>query len=234
MTNSTLHHVAIVMDGNGRWAKKRLLPRAAGHKAGQKTVEKMIKAAIERDIRVLTLFAFSSENWQRPAAEVHTLMDMFMKGLAEHTPALHDKQVRLRLIGDRQRLDPALQQKIFEAESLTANNQRLQLVLAINYGGQLDITQAAQALAAQVHSGQLAVADITIERFNHQLYSGDLPPPDLFIRTSGELRLSNFLLWQLAYSELYFTETLWPDFSEKDLDLAIQTFSERKRRFGKV
>lgn len=233
MTNSA-YHVAIVMDGNGRWAKKRLLPRAAGHKAGQKTVEKMIKAAIERDIRVLTLFAFSSENWQRPAEEVHTLMNMFMKGLTEHTPTLHDKGVRLRLIGDRQRLDLALQQKILESENLTANNQRLQLVLAINYGGQLDITQAAQTLAAQVKQGQLAIEDITAERFNLQLYSGDLPAPDLFIRTSGELRLSNFLLWQLAYSELYFTETLWPDFSEKDLDKALKTFAERKRRFGKV
>lgn len=227
-------HIAIVMDGNGRWAKKRFLPRTAGHHAGRKTVEKMIKAALERQIKVLTLFAFSSENWHRPNEEVSTLMNMFMQGLTDHSEALHQQQVRLRFIGHIQALEPALQKKIHEAERLTAANDRLQLVLAINYGGQLDIVQAAQQLAEQVRQQQLKTEDITPESFTAALYTGDLPPPDLFIRTSGELRLSNFLLWQLAYSELYFTDTLWPDFDEKALDLAIEAFSKRQRRFGKL
>jgi len=225
-------HVAIVMDGNGRWAKKRFLPRAAGHQAGRKAVEKIIKAAIERNIAILTLFAFSSENWQRPKDEVDTLMAMFMKGLTESVPALHEQHIRIRFIGHIEGLSPALQEKIKATEALTKDNTRLQLVLAMNYGGQMDILHATQRLAQQVLSQEIGLQDITLERVNASLSTTDLAPPDLFIRTSGELRLSNFLLWQLAYSELYFTDTLWPDFDAKALDLALAAFSTRKRRYG--
>lgn len=225
-------HVAIVMDGNGRWAKKRFLPRTAGHQAGRKAVEKIIKAALERGIAILTLFAFSSENWQRPKDEVDTLMTMFMKGLTENVPALHEKQIRIRFIGHIEGLSPALQEKIQATEALTQHNTRLQLVLAMNYGGQMDILHATQRLVQQALAQEIDGQDITLERFNAALSTTDLAPPDLFIRTSGELRLSNFLLWQLAYSELYFTDTLWPDFDAAALDLALSAFSTRKRRFG--
>jgi undecaprenyl diphosphate synthase len=231
-TQAFPHHIAIVMDGNGRWAKKRFLPRSAGHQAGRKAVERIINAALEKNIAILTLFAFSSENWLRPADEVNSLMTMFMKGLTENTQALHEQQVRIRFIGQIDGLDVKLQEKMVATEALTKNNSRLQLVLAINYCGQLDIVQATKTLSLQVLNKELDVNDISIERFNATLYSTDLAPPDLFIRTSGELRLSNFLLWQLAYSELYFTETLWPDFDEKALDLALTAFAARKRRYG--
>ena len=227
-------HIAIVMDGNGRWAKKRFLPRTAGHQAGRKAVENIIKAALERHIPILTLFAFSSENWTRPACEVNALMTMFMKGLTDSVSALHQKNIRIRFIGDIQGLNPALQQEIARTEALTRDNNQLQLVLAINYGGQLDIVHAAKQLAQQVVNQQLTVDAINAELLQNALYSNDLPPPDLFIRTSGELRLSNFLLWQLAYSELYFTNTLWPDFDSKALDLALTDFAQRKRRYGAV
>ena len=227
-------HIAIVMDGNGRWAKKRFLPRSAGHQAGRKAVERIIKAALARNIQVLTLFAFSSENWSRPASEVNTLMTMFMKGLIESVPALHEKNIRIRFIGDIQGLSVALQEKIAETEALTLHNGHLQLVLAINYGGQNDILQATKQLCSLVQQQTISLNDITVDRFNALLYTTDLCPPDLFIRTSGELRISNFLMWQLAYSELYFTETLWPDFDEQALDLALEAFAQRKRRFGAV
>ncbi len=227
-------HVAIVMDGNGRWAKKRFLPRAMGHRAGRETVRRIVVAATEQGVKVLTLFAFSSENWGRPFEEVEQLMEMFLNGLKTEVPKMHEKGVRIRFIGNIAQLNTALQQGIQEAEALTKNNTLLQLVIAVNYGGQWDVVQAAQQLAQQVKDNQLTVADIQPEKLTTTLSTKDLPPVDLFIRTSGEIRISNFLLWQLAYSELYFTEVLWPDFSSEHFAEALAEFAKRKRRFGKV
>jgi undecaprenyl diphosphate synthase len=225
-------HVAIIMDGNGRWAKSRYLPRPAGHKAGVTSVRKTVEKCIERGIEVLTLFAFSSENWRRPAQEVSLLMELFMASLERETQKLHRNGVRLRIIGDREAFAPVLREKIAEAEAMTAANTRLQLVIAANYGGRWDITQAARKLAEQVQSGRLAPAAITPEVLESEMVLADLPEPDLFIRTGGEQRISNFLLWQLAYTELYFTPLLWPDFDEKAFEEALDSFASRQRRFG--
>lgn len=225
-------HVAIIMDGNGRWAKSRYLPRPAGHKAGVTSVRKTVEKCIERGIEVLTLFAFSSENWRRPAQEVSLLMELFMASLERETQKLHRNGVRLRVIGDREAFAPVLREKIAEAEAMTAANTRLQLVIAANYGGRWDITQAVSKLAEQVQSGLLAPAAITPEVLESEMVLADLPEPDLFIRTGGEQRISNFLLWQLAYTELYFTPLLWPDFDEKAFEEALDSFASRQRRFG--
>lgn len=232
--NNIPTHVAIVMDGNGRWAKKRLLPRAMGHRSGYESVRTAIKTAVAEKIKALSLFAFSSENWQRPPEEVQQLMKLFMKGLTTEVEELHQQGVRMRFLGDRNALDPDLQAQMTAAENLTANNTLLQLVIAINYGGQWDILQAAQMLARRVLEGTLSPEQMTPELFTEKLDTTDLPPVDLFIRTSGELRISNFFLWQLAYSELYFTDVLWPDFGEAQFKEALAEFSKRKRRFGKV
>jgi undecaprenyl diphosphate synthase len=227
-------HVAIIMDGNGRWAKQRHLPRYAGHKVGVDSVRRVVRRCAEYGIEVLTLFAFSSENWQRPPKEVSVLMDLFHTALSREVGKLHKNNVRLRIIGAREALSAKLQAQIARAEQRTAANTGLVLVIAANYGGQWDITQAVRTLAAQVAQGELAAADINEARVRQALCLADLPPPDLFIRTGGEQRISNFLLWQLAYTELYFTPVLWPDFDDAAFDLALQDYSKRQRRFGRT
>jgi undecaprenyl diphosphate synthase len=225
-------HIAIVMDGNGRWAKKRILPRTAGHQAGVKAVQKVLKRCGDRGVEVLTLFAFSSENWRRPEQEVNVLMGLFVSTLEEQTQALHENGIRLRFIGDKCELSERLQREIANAEEKTKNNSRLTLVIAANYGGRWDMLQAVKKIARQVEEGSMTPDSISLESINSRLSFPDLPEPDLFIRTGGEYRISNFLLWQLAYTELYFTETLWPDFNEKSLDRAIEAYAGRQRRFG--
>lgn len=226
-------HIAIIMDGNGRWAKKRFMPRVAGHRAGVDAARKAVSACAKRGIEVLTLFAFSSENWRRPAQEVGFLMDLFLTGLDKEVGMLHKNGVQLRFIGDRARFSEKLQVKITEVEALTSKNTGMVLLIAADYGGQWDICQAVKKVALEVEAGSLSSAAITPEDIARHLSFSDLPDPDLFIRTSGEIRISNFMLWQLAYSELYFTETLWPDFDEKELDAALLQFAGRERRFGK-
>lgn len=225
-------HIAIVMDGNGRWAKKRLLPTAAGHKAGVEAVRTVLKACEKQGVKALTLFAFSSENWKRPELEVKALMSLFSSYLDNEVDSLHARNVRLRFIGRRDRFHPALLEKIEAAEEKTRSNNTFHLTLAVDYGGQWDIAQAARLLAMQVENGLLKACDIDEQKIAESLCLADLPAPDLFIRTSGECRISNFLLWQLAYAELYFTDVLWPDFSRRDLEQAIASFQQRDRRFG--
>ncbi|MCD6039099.1 MAG: ispU [Gammaproteobacteria bacterium] len=225
-------HIAIVMDGNGRWAKKRHLPRLAGHKAGVEAAQRAVKHCVEKKIEVLTLFAFSSENWRRPSEEVSYLMQLFITALQNEANKLHEQNIQLRVIGDRTRFDEKLCQQIVAVENLTANNTGLKLLLATNYGGQWDMMQAVQHIGRKIESGVLSSHEITIELIQENLSFSDLPDPDLFIRTSGEQRISNFILWQLAYTELYFTEVLWPDFNANELDKAFVFFTERERRFG--
>ncbi len=227
-------HVAIIMDGNGRWAKKRFLPRIAGHRAGVEAVRNMVQACGQRGIEVLTLFAFSSENWRRPPSEVGLLMDLFMTALERETKRLHENNVRLKVIGERSAFSVKLQEKIIAAEQRTAGNTGLTLVVAANYGGRWDIAQAARAVAHKVETGQLHASQVTEEILEQHLALHGLPDPDLFIRTGGEERISNFLLWQLAYTEFYFTETLWPDFDGRIFEDALASFSKRQRRFGRT
>lgn len=225
-------HIAIIMDGNGRWAKQRFLPRVAGHRSGVETVREIIKCCVKRDIKVLTLFAFSSENWRRPTQEVGYLMELFFSALEREVKTLHENKVRMRFIGDRSRFSERLCKKIDEVETLTLANTGLTLIIAADYGGQWDICQAVKKLTQAVEAGTLRSDDISPEKIASQLSFADLPDPDLFIRTSGELRISNFMLWQLAYSELYFTDTLWPDFNESEFDKALTQYAHRERRFG--
>ncbi|NJO15426.1 MAG: isoprenyl transferase [Thioploca sp.] len=227
-------HIAIIMDGNGRWAKQRLLPRYAGHKVGIETVRRVIRLCAEHHIEVLTLFAFSSENWRRPQQEVSFLMDLFITALQQEVNNLHKNQVRLRIIGAREAFPQKLQTLITEAEALTATNSGLTLIIAANYGGHWDIIQATKNLAEQVKAGQLQLQEINETLFRTQLCLADLPEPDLFIRTGGEQRISNFLLWQLAYTEMYFTDTLWPDFNKDHFIQALKSFAQRQRRFGRT
>ena len=227
-------HIAIIMDGSGRWAESRMLPRVAGHPRGVDAARSTVQYCIDLNIPVLTLFAFSSENWRRPAAEVSLLMTLLQKLLIEEAHQLHSNNVRLRVIGDMARLAPALQTAIKEAQDLTAHNTGLRLNIALNYGGRWDIVQATRAICSDVNNGVVKAADINDELFGKYLTLGDLPDPDLLIRTSGEQRVSNFLLWQLAYTEIYFTSTLWPDFNNSDLDQALEFFAQRHRRFGLV
>lgn len=236
MTNKTFvpQHIAIVMDGNGRWAKKHLLPRSMGHRAGADTTQRIVTAAAKAGVKALTLFAFSSENWQRPTEEVNDLMTLFLTRLEKKLDELNQQGIRLRFIGAIEALNADLQKRFVEAEQLTKNNSLLNLVVAVNYGGQWDIVQACKKVYAALDANQLTLAELTPEQFSQQLSTEDLPPPDLFIRTSGELRISNFLLWQLAYTELYFTDVLWPDFDEEQLQLALDSYALRKRRFGKT
>ncbi|MDR2187266.1 MAG: di-trans,poly-cis-decaprenylcistransferase [Azonexus sp.] len=224
-------HVAVIMDGNGRWAKKRLLPRAAGHVKGVDMVREMVRACIERDIGYLTLFAFSSENWRRPADEVSLLMQLFVKALEQEVEKLRKNGVRLRVIGDLSRFDPRLQDLIRRAAETTAANDRLALTIAANYGGRWDIMQALNRLAEAMPEGGGTWREADLEPFLAMSFA---PEPDLFIRTGGEERISNFLLWQLAYTELYFTATLWPDFTAAEFDRAILSFQQRERRFGRT
>lgn len=220
------------MDGNGRWAVRRGLPRIAGHQAGVNAVRKTVEYSIRRGIGALTLFAFSSENWRRPSTEVGFLMDLIAMTLDREIDKLHNSGARLRVIGDRSALRPELQRRIDKAESLTQANRRLDLTIALNYGGRWEIVEAARRLAQQVAERQLDVQDITADTFAAQLCLPELPEPDVFIRTGGEQRISNFLLWQLAYAELFFTPVLWPDFDETALDLILDEFARRERRFG--
>ncbi len=223
-------HVAIIMDGNGRWARQRLLPRVAGHKRGVESVRATVRACIERGIEHLTLFAFSSENWRRPAAEVDTLMELFVLALEREVDKLHQNGVRLRIVGDLQSFGPRLNKLIAQGEALTRDNSRLTLNVAANYGGRWDILQAVNRLLHERAAGE----PVTEADLASRLCLADTPEPDLFIRTGGEQRISNFLLWQLAYTELYFTDTLWPDFDAAALDAAIESYRKRERRFGRT
>ncbi|WP_246237785.1 polyprenyl diphosphate synthase [Caldichromatium japonicum] len=220
------------MDGNGRWARQRGLPRTVGHREGVKSVRAVVEESIRRRVEILTLFAFSSENWRRPPSEVNVLMELFMSALRSETRRLHEHQVQLRVIGERSALPDKLQRRIAEAEDLTAGNTRLHLQIAANYGGRWDITQAVRRVAAEVHAGRLDPSAIDERLFAHHLSFPDLPEPDLFIRTGGEQRLSNFVLWQAAYAELYFTEILWPDFDAAAYGQALDDYARRQRRFG--
>ena len=231
---TTPKHIAIIMDGNGRWAKKRLQPRFMGHRAGVKSVEKIVKHCVNRNIEVLSLFAFSSENWRRPTKEVSLLMDLFGVALKQQTKRLNDNNVRLCIIGDISKFSTGLQKQIQDAQQVTANNTGLTINIAANYGGKWDINQSVQQLAQQVKDGTLQPEDITERHISQYLTTTDIPDPDLFIRTGGEQRVSNFMLWQMAYTEFYFTDVLWPDFNEQTLDQAIASFSQRERRFGKT
>ena len=227
-------HVAIVMDGNGRWAIQRKLPRVAGHRAGAKTVKSIVEYAAQLKIEVLTLFAFSLENLARPAAEVKFLMSLFLQSLEDNTNELHRNNIRLRIIGEHQQFDKKLLQKIQKAETLTAKNTGLTLVIAINYSGRWDIVRASQQIAAAVESQQLSASMITQELFQRYLCLSDLPAPDLLIRTSGEQRISNFMLWQFAYTELFFSSVYWPDFNEAAFNEALEFYQTRERRFGLI
>jgi undecaprenyl diphosphate synthase len=224
-------HIAIIMDGNGRWAKQRFLPRVAGHQRGVETVREMVKSCRQLGVQYLTLFAFSSENWRRPADEVSFLMQLFVKMLEREVSNLHKNNVRLIIIGDRTRFDEQLQKYITEAEQLTATNDGLTLTVAANYGGRWDIMQAMHALS-RAHPDRAAAFEE--EELGPYLSMHYAPEPDLFIRTGGEQRISNFLLWQLAYTELYFTDTLWPAFDRAELEAAIQSYQKRERRFGRT
>jgi undecaprenyl diphosphate synthase len=223
-------HVAIIMDGNGRWAKQRHLPRIAGHKRGVGAVRAAVETCAERGIEYLTLFAFSSENWRRPAEEVALLMQLFQRALANEMEKLHRNGVRLKVVGDTARFDPKIRHLIAQGETLTAENRKLTLTIAANYGGRWDILQALNRIAREKKSAE----EIQEQDFAPYLAMSYAPEPDLFIRTGGEQRVSNFLLWQLAYSELYFTDTLWPDFDARALDLAIDSYRSRERRFGRT
>ena len=225
-------HVAIIMDGNGRWAKRRLLPRFAGHRRGVESVRETVKACAERGVGFLTLFAFSSENWRRPAEEVALLMQLFIGALEHEVQKLHRNGIRLKVVGDRSRFDRKIQQLIVEGEQLTAANRGLTLTIAANYGGRWDVLQALSALARD--RPEAVAAGVTEEALAPYLSMSYAPEPDLFVRTGGEQRVSNFLLWQLAYTELYFTETLWPDFGAEALETAFASYRNRERRFGRT
>ena len=224
-------HIAVIMDGNGRWAKQRYLPRVAGHRRGVRTVRSLVRACAERGVEYLTLFAFSSENWRRPAEEVTFLMKLFVMALEQEVGKLHDNDVRFKVIGDLSRFEPRLVRLAREAEALTAANQRLTLTIAANYGGRWDVLQAANRMLRE--HPELA-AGFSESDFTPYLALNYAPEPDLFIRTGGEQRISNFVLWQLAYTELYFTDTLWPDFDAAALDRAIVSYQQRERRFGRT
>ncbi len=227
-------HVAIIMDGNNRWARKRFLPGVAGHKAGVDAVKAMIEVCIEDGVEVLTLFAFSSENWRRPDDEVGALMELFLGALRREVRKLRENGVRLQIVGDRSRFAPELQQAMAKAEESTSAGRRLTLVVAANYGGQWDITQAVRQLAAETASGVRDASSITEQDIEARLSTANLPLPDLCIRTGGEKRVSNFLLWQFAYAEFYFSDLFWPDFKQDALREALADFSCRQRRFGKT
>ena len=224
-------HVAVIMDGNGRWAKKRFLPRVAGHVKGVELVREMVRACLERGVQYLTLFAFSSENWRRPQEEVTLLMQLFVKALEQEVEKLDRNGVRLRVIGDLDRFEPRLQELIRQAEAKTAGNTRLDLTIAANYGGRWDIMQATNRMLAAQPEKRKGWQESDLEP---HLSMNFAPEPDLFIRTGGEERISNFLLWQLAYTELFFTPTLWPDFDTAEFDKAIASFQQRERRFGRT
>ena len=222
-------HVAIIMDGNGRWAKRRFLPRVGGHRKGVEAVREVVKACNEQGVEYLTLFAFSSENWRRPADEVSFLMQLFLRALEQEVGKLHDNGIRFKVVGDIERFDPRIVELVRRGEELTAGNRRLTLTIAANYGGRWDILQAAERCRLDDPG-----AAITEDRLSERLSMAYAPEPDLFIRTGGEQRVSNFLLWQLAYTEFYFTDALWPDFGTQALAEAIASYQRRERRFGRT
>ncbi|MDF1692837.1 MAG: polyprenyl diphosphate synthase [Zhongshania sp.] len=229
---SVPRHVAIIMDGNNRWAKRQGLKSSAGHRAGVEVIRPLLKLTRERGVEIVTLFAFSSENWRRPTLEVQALMRLFSSYLDSETKQLHADGVRMRFIGERSQFSAALRKQMDYSEQLTRFNRDTQLVIAVDYGGQWDIVNAAKSLAEQVQAGELTPADFSVELFDKQMSLADVPKPDLCIRTAGEQRISNFLLWQLAYSELYFTDCFWPDFDAAELDRALHAYAHRDRRFG--
>ena len=231
VTGDVPQHIAIIMDGNGRWAKQRFLPRVAGHRRGVETVRDTVRACAETGVRYLTLFAFSSENWRRPAEEVSVLMQLFMRALEQEVARLDESKVRLRVVGDLSAFEPALVRLIREGETRTAANDRLALTVAANYGGRWDILQALNRMTVADPAREGRYTEAELAPYLAMSYA---PEPDLFIRTGGEQRVSNFLLWQLAYTELHFTETLWPDFDRDALALAIQSYRMRERRFGRT
>lgn len=227
-------HVAIVMDGNGRWARRRRRPRFAGHRAGVDAVKGVVRACAEKGIELLTLFAFSSENWRRPKEEVSLLMDLFANALDRQARKLHQNNIRLTIVGEREDFGPALCERIASAEALTRNNGGLHLVIAANYGGRQDLVQACKEIATKVRNGKMDPQSITPEDLEASMSLRELPSPDLFIRTGGEMRISNFLIWHLAYTELYFTDILWPDFDEVAFEAALISYAGRLRRFGRT
>ncbi len=232
MSRNVPRHVAIIMDGNGRWARKRFLPRTAGHKKGVDVVRRVIETCVDHGVEVLTLFAFSSENWRRPKEEVSTLMELFFHALRRETVRLKKNGIRLRIIGDREAFPEKLRQRMDKAERETAAGDKMLLQVAANYGGRADILQACRKLAARAAAGEIAPEAIGEADIAGELWTADTPEPDLFIRTGGETRVSNFLLWQLAYTELYFTPRLWPEFNDEELNKAFASFAARERRFG--
>jgi undecaprenyl diphosphate synthase len=231
-SGATPRHIAIIMDGNGRWAAARALPRPAGHRMGVRSVKQTVENCAKRGVEVLTLFAFSSENWKRPKEEVSMLMGRFLEALDEEVDKLHENGIRLRFIGNLQQLSTALRERMEAAQMLTASNSRMTLVIAVAYGGRWDIAEAAKKIAQRCVSGELRHEEIDDAAVGQHLMLADLPDPDLLIRTGGEQRISNFLLWNLAYTELYFCDALWPDFGEVELVAAIEHFGQRQRRFG--
>ncbi len=234
ITDPPLEHLAIIMDGNGRWAKQRALPRFAGHKQGVETVTKIVDECVHRGIRFLSLFAFSSENWGRPRPEIDALMGLLLQFLTSQRQKMLREGIRLRVIGDTSRLSQSIQNALADAEKETMLGETLTLVLALSYGGRDEIMRAAKQIAREALAGSLDIEQLDNRSFSRFLDTGDIPEPDLLIRTSGEMRISNFLLWQAAYAELYFTDVLWPDFSAEELQKALDVYACRKRRFGLV
>ncbi|MDD5482274.1 MAG: isoprenyl transferase [Kiritimatiellae bacterium] len=225
-------HVAIIMDGNGRWARQRGLPRIEGHRAGAQSVQAVLRACAQAGVRYLTLYAFSTENWRRPRREIAGLMSLLAQFMNENEPELHKSRIRLRTIGRLTDLPPAVQFALDRVSKATGNYKEHQLILALSYGARDEITQAVRAIARKVKCGEMDPAKIDEAAISRHLFTADIPDPDLLIRTSGEMRLSNFLLWQVSYAELYMTETLWPDFRENDFFAALEAYGRRKRRFG--
>ncbi|MBR8659460.1 MULTISPECIES: isoprenyl transferase [Brevibacillus] len=228
------HHVAVIMDGNGRWAKKRNLPRVAGHRAGMKTVKEVVKAADEIGVQYLTMYAFSTENWKRPRDEVDFLMRLPQEFLSTELEELVERNVRVRMVGSREQLPPYTIQALETAEQRTRNNTGLQLNFALNYGARKEIVEAVKDIAARLQAGEIDLEQLNEDVISRHLYTSEIPDPDLLIRTSGEIRLSNFMLWQLAYTELWFTEVLWPDFTREHFYQAIVEYQGRARRYGAV
>ena len=227
-------HVCIIMDGNGRWAKKRLMPRTFGHRKGVTITRSSIEFFARAGVRHLTLFAFSSENWNRPEEEVSTLMELFFRSLKDNSTELNSKNIRIRFIGEREAFSQALQDQIAETEALTVDNDAMTLNIAANYGGQWDILNAVRKIAGRIERSEITQGQIDMTMLESELSLADTPNPDLFIRTGGEHRVSNFLLWQLAYTEFYFTDVLWPDFSPHEMQKALDDYSQRQRRYGKT
>lgn len=232
-TENSCQHVAIIMDGNGRWAKKRGMPRTYGHKKGAENVVKITRSMKESGVKFLTLYAFSTENWQRSKDEVDALMQLLNEYLDKELKEIMENNVRIRFIGERYMLSPSIQEKMLHLEKESSENTDLTLCIALSYGSRQEILAATQKIAQKVASGKMDVSQITQEAFSNELYTRDIPDPDILIRTSGEQRISNYLLWQLAYTELFFTDTLWPDFDKNELCDIIQSFNKRERRYGK-